>query len=265
MLSVPSRAAEIMEHLVTDPSHGYSQPNRAGVGTGGTASEFFNLSDGYRVGVARGDRDCSSAAIECYAAQDIETGGAWSTSDMVRCMVSTGLFEKLPRSTWRNPERGDMLVAQGKHVAMALGNGMIGEFVRSERHSTHGTPGDQDGGESIIRNLYDDGWDCVLRYCGPDTEEEVTNEDIERIAQLAADKVVNYELNGVLLRDRIIGTDNAANGANNKLADTSDPTGREMHYNDHDHIKWLAAGQAAQNERLSAIEGKLDELLAARV
>ena len=57
MLSAPYRAAEIMEHLVTDPSHGYSQPNRAGVGTGGTAAEFFNLSDGCRVGVAKGDRD----------------------------------------------------------------------------------------------------------------------------------------------------------------------------------------------------------------
>lgn len=262
MLSVPDRAAEIMEHLVTDPSHGYSQPNRAGVGTGGTAAEFFSLSDGYRVGVARGDRDCSSAAIECYAAQGIATGGAWSTSDMVRCMVSTGLFEKLPRSTWRNPERGDMLVAQGKHVAMALGDGKVGEFVRSERHSAHGTPGDQDGGESIIRGLYDDGWDCVLRYCGPDTEEEVTNEDIERIAQLAADKVVNYELNGVLLRDRIIGTDNAANGANNKLADTSDPTGRGMEYTTHDHVKWMAKKQADHTEKLDAIAEALADIKA---
>lgn len=259
MLSVPDRAAEIMEHLVTDPSHGYSQPNRAGVGTGGTASEFFNLSDGYRVGVAKGDRDCSSAAIECYAAQGIDTGGAWSTSDMVRCMVSTGLFEKLPRSTWTNPRRGDMLVAQGKHVAMALGNGKVGEFVRSEHHSTHGTPGDQDGGESIIRGLYDDGWDCVLRYCGPDTEEEVTEQDKQDIANY----VWNMVLNGVMARDRLIGIDNAANGANNKLADRSDPTGREQHLTDHEHIKWLAAGQANQNEVLDAIDEKLDMLVAA--
>ena len=171
MLSVAQGAVCIMRHLVTDPAHGYSQPNRAGIGTGGSVGETITLDDGTRVGIASGDRDCSSAAIECYAAQGVDCGGAWSTSDMERKMVASGNFASLPRDTWRSPEPGDLLLAPGKHVAMYMGDGKVGEFVRSERHSTHGSLGDQDGGESIIRSLYDDGWTCVLRYVGPEREQ----------------------------------------------------------------------------------------------
>lgn len=171
MLSVAQGGVCIMRHLVTDPAHGYSQPNRAGVGTGGSVGETITLDDGTRVGIASGDRDCSSAAIECYAAQGVDCGGAWSTSDMEAKMVASGNFVSLARDTWRNPEPGDLLLAPGKHVAMYMGDGKVGEFVRSERHSTHGALGDQDGGESIIRGLYDDGWTCVLRYVGPEREE----------------------------------------------------------------------------------------------
>ena len=249
MLRVADAAAEIAEHIANHSAHGYSQPNRAAVGTGGGKGETITLSDGRKVQISTGDRDCSSMAIECYAAQGIDCGGAWYTGDMIAKMTASGNFRKLPASAWRNPERGDLLVATGKHTAIALGNGQLAEALRSEHHTAHGSVGDQDGGEILIRGLYDDGWDAVLRYCGPEMEDDVSAED-----------VWNFEINGVKARDRLIGIDNAANGANNKLADTSDPTGRDMHYNDHDHIKWLAAGQAAQNERLDSIETKIDAL-----
>ena len=42
---------------------------------------------------------------------------------------------------------------------------------------------------------------------------------------------------------------------------TDDPSGRGVDMNDHDHIKWIAAGQAAQNERLKAIEEKLEKVV----
>ena len=41
---------------------------------------------------------------------------------------------------------------------------------------------------------------------------------------------------------------------------TDDPTGRGVQSNDHDHIKWLAAGQAAQNEVLAAIVDALGKV-----
>lgn len=170
-LSIAERAAEIMEHLCSHSDHGYSQPNRQGVGTGGAVAETVTLSDGTRVGIAAYDRDCSSASIECYAAQGVDCGGATYTGNMRSRMSSTGLFEVLPASTWRSPQRGDLLLTERNgHVAMALGGGKLGEFLRSENHTIHGKVGDQDGGESVIRPLYDDGWDCVLRYCGPEPD-----------------------------------------------------------------------------------------------
>lgn len=171
MLSVADTAAELAEHMAEHDVHGYSQPNRAGVGTGATAGEWVTVSDGRTYGIATGDRDCSSLSVECYAAQGVDCGGAWSTHDMEAKMVASGNFVSLPRDTWRSPRRGDLLLAPGKHVAVALGGGRVAEAVRSEHHSTHGALGDQDGGEIIIRDLYDDGWTCVLRYVGPERDQ----------------------------------------------------------------------------------------------
>ena len=171
MLSVADTAAELAEHAAANDAHGYSQPNRAAVGTGATAGEWVTVSDGRTYGIATGDYDCSSLAIQSYAAQGVDCGGAWSTHDMERKMVASGNFASLPRDTWRNPRRGDLLLVPGKHVAVALGDGRVAEAVRSENHSTHGQLGDQDGREIIIRDIYDDGWTCVLRYVGPEREQ----------------------------------------------------------------------------------------------
>lgn len=166
-MTIQNEAAEVMEHLCSHSQHGYSQPNRSGVGTGGKTSETLTLSDGRKVSIAYGDRDCSSAVIECFSVLGVDCGGAWYTGDMRQKMCSTGNFEALPASTWRNPQRGDILLNEGKHTALALGGGLLGEFLRSENHSVSGSVGDQDGGESVVRELYDDAWDCVLRYVGP--------------------------------------------------------------------------------------------------
>ena len=253
MLSYPEAAAELMEHLCTHDAHGYSQPNRAGVGTGAAAGEYVTLSDGTVVGIALGDRDCSSAAIECYAALGVDCGGAWYTGDMVADMVSTGNFEKLPRSEWRDSLRGDLLVKQGVHVAMALGFGKLGEAALSETGGIHGQVGDQTSREVRITAMYDDGWDCVLRYCGPDREDEVTDKDIEKIAAA----VWNFEQNGVLMRDRVQGTDEAANKAREQLMRTDDPSGREVHMNLFTHFKWVAGAIQTGLDYLKAIAKKV--------
>lgn len=251
MLTVRERAAEVMEHLCTHPAHGYSQPNRAGVGTGGVVGETVTLSDGTEVGVSGGDRDCSSACIECYAALGVDVGGATYTGNMRACMTGTGNFVWHPWGTYA-AKRGDIYLNETHHTAMCLGDGKLGEFSRSELHSTHGAKGDQDGWESHITSFYtySKGWDGVLEYVGPEMEDTVTDADIERIAQLAADKVVNYDLNGTLLRDRIIGTDAAANAARVQLTRTDDPTGRGAEMDLYTHVKWLAATVQSANVKL---------------
>ena len=242
MLAVRERAAEVMEHLCSHSAHGYSQPNRAGVGTGGIVSETITLSDGTKVGISGGDRDCSSACIECYAALGVNVGGN---------------FVWHPWGTY-TAKRGDIYLNETHHTAMCLGGGKLGEFSRSELHSTHGSKGDQDGWESHITSFYtySKGWDGVLEYVGPEPEEEdeVTDADIERIAQLAADKVVNYDIGGSTLRDRIIEAEFAANVAAKEVTRTDDCTGRGNEMTTHDHIKWIAA-------TMQSINGKLAELL----
>lgn len=240
-----------MEHLCEHDAHGYSQPNRQGVGTGGTPTETVTLSDGSTVKIAAGDRDCSSACIECYTVVGVDCGGAYFTGDMVQKMVNTGNFTKLPSYYWQMPNRGDLLVAQNKHVAMALGGGKLGEALRSENRSTTGAVGDQDGWEILTRSLYDDGWDCVLRYCGPDTEDELTSEDYKKIAEA----VWTFMINDVQARDRLQGIDIAANAVKDEVFNTDDPTGRGVKMTTREHVKWIGASQQAILDAVESIGG----------
>ena len=88
-----------------------------------------------------------------------------------------------------------------------------------------------------------------LTIFGVSKEDEVTDADIKRIAEA----VWNFSQNGVLCRDRLQGTDEAANEARRQLTRTDDCSGRGMELNDHDHIKWMAAKQAEMDEKLDAV------------
>lgn len=173
VLSYPDAAAEVMEHLCShdgDGGHGYSQINRQGVGTGATSFEPLTLSDGTGIRIATGDRDCSSAAKECYAALGVDCGGASYTGNMRSCMVASGNFKWIAPYSASKVRRGDILLAEGRHAAVGLGNGKLGQFSISERGTTHGKRGDQTRYESNIKALYDYPWDGILRYCGPARE-----------------------------------------------------------------------------------------------
>lgn len=166
-LGFADAAAEVMEHLCSHGTHGYSQVNRQGVGTGANVFESITLSDGTKVTIAQGDRDCSSAAIECYAALGVDCGGATYTGNMRRCMVKTGNFEWIAPYSASKVKAGDILLNESHHTAVALGGGKLGQFSISERGTTHGTRGDQTGYESNVKALYNYPWDGILRYCGP--------------------------------------------------------------------------------------------------
>ncbi|WP_455136322.1 hypothetical protein [Thermophilibacter sp.] len=167
MSSVNERAAEVMEHLCTHSAHGYSQPNRAGVGTGGGRGETITLGDGTTVAISIGDRDCSSAAIECYAALGVDCGGATYTGNMRRCMVGTGNFTWVTDLSQR--QRGDILLNESHHTAVFLGGGKLGQFSISETGGVTGRRGDQTGYESNIKAYYNYPWDGMLRYVGDES------------------------------------------------------------------------------------------------
>lgn len=176
MLGYAEKAAQIMEHLCTHSSHGYSQYSR--LGDGGT--ETITLSDGETVKLATGDRDCSSAVINAYQKAGINVNATY-TGNMRSGFTKTGYF------TWRRwgdgyqPKRGDIYLNETHHTAMCLGNGKLGEFSRSETYSIDGVEGDQDGWESHIRDayVYSHGWDGILQYTGPETLDDPKEEEDE--------------------------------------------------------------------------------------
>lgn len=53
---------------------------------------------------------------------------------------------------------------------------------------------------------------------------------------------------------------NALHYASREILRKDDPTGRGYELTTHEHVKWIAAEQAAQKERLERIEAKLDAL-----
>lgn len=187
-LSIPYKAAEIMEHLCNHSSHGYSQPNRAGVGTGGGKGETITLSDGTQVAISIGDRDCSSAVIECYAALGVDCGGASYTGNMRRCMVGTGNFRWEPMGNGYIAKRGDIYLNEAHHTAMCLDDDpdTLGQFSISETGGVSGQRGDQTGYESNIKAYYNYPWDGKLVYCGADS---TPHETIQPPRQDSADKI----------------------------------------------------------------------------
>ena len=182
----------------------------------------------------------------------------WSTRTMRKYLKELG-FKVVGFSTDAMQE-GRILLKEitGKvgHTVIYLGDWRI----FGAEGNWDGEPGDGDGKEICERAYYSFGYNYIIIPPENLEEEEVTEQDIEKIATLAAEKVVNYDLNGTKLRDRIIGIDNAANGANNKLADTSDPTGRGVEMTDHDHIKWIGKSQQDLLDAVHEVQIRVDAI-----
>ncbi|MEF2593705.1 MAG: SH3 domain-containing protein [Eggerthellaceae bacterium] len=167
MLSTKERAAQIMEHLCSCYSHGYSQYSRLGDG----GRETIALSDGSTVEIVTGDRDCSSAVIDAYRSAGADVGGATYTGNMRSCMCGTGQFEWHSMSSGYIAQRGDIYLNEVNHTAMCTSAvpDMLAEFSISETGSIDGAEGDQTGWESHVQGYYDYPWDGILVYVGPDS------------------------------------------------------------------------------------------------
>lgn len=160
MLSCKERAAQIMEHLVTHNSHGYSQYSRQGDG----GSEAVTLSDGSSVIIATGDRDCSSAVVDAYESAGVDCGGASYTGNMRSCMTGSGNFVWHPYCSGYIAQRGDIYLNEANHTAMCTSAvpDMLAEFSISETGGIDGAEGDQTGYESYEHAFYEYPWDGIL-------------------------------------------------------------------------------------------------------
>lgn len=286
MPSVAYAAAGIHRHLCECPKHGYTQG--AGRWGGFAGTEVITVC-GREYIIDAGDFDCSSSTV--YAWQKalegtpyegvLGHGGcdsrgvwrSWYTGNMRALFVGSGLFEWVPVE---RAVKGDLYLNERAHVAMCQGDGMLSEFLLNENGGiTGGQMGDQTGGESVVRPYWDFPWDGCLHLC-KDVEigDIVTEDDINRIAE----RVWNFQQNGVKVRDRLQGTDQAANGALRGVQDVkatvqdvkaallapSDATGRKKMVSMRDRLAWVGkrmddiqAEQAAQRRLLEQIAGKL--------
>ncbi len=137
---VVSAYAKWMAEIALDDSHGYDQLYREG---------------------QYGDYDCSALTIAALEKAGIDTAWAWSTRDMRAALTSTE-FEWIPSLS--DLQYGDILLTEGHHAAVYLGDGKLVEAWANEFNgAVGGKPGDQTGEEIRIRSYYDYPWSGILR------------------------------------------------------------------------------------------------------
>lgn len=126
--------------IAADDSHGYDQNWRWG---------------------ERGDYDCSSFVVTALNHAGVNTYGATYTGNM-RSQLTRG------RIRWYSDlskiERGDILLNEGHHTAVYLGDGMVVNASQNEHNgAVGGRPGDQTGREIWVRPYVNFPWDGFLR------------------------------------------------------------------------------------------------------
>lgn len=163
-LSFAMAGAEVMDHFVDHDAHGYSQPNRDGVGY-----ESLELSDRTVVEFNGGDRDCSRLVQTCLVVVGALPRGlhVWTGNER-ETLLANGFVEVSLDAL----ERGDILWREG-HTEMYMGDGIEAGARRSETHGIDGRTGDQDGGEiarsRFVRSHWTHAYRCVKKRPGEGT------------------------------------------------------------------------------------------------
>lgn len=161
------QAVSEAERIAADPRHGYSQPNRDGI-----------------------DYDCSSLVCRCLR----DAGFAmpsynFSTRSMGQWLQTHGWSWHAGLAGVR---RGDVLWKSG-HTAFATSPTGCVEALMSETRGIHGRSGDQTGWEIRTAPIGYTNWAGYWRFNQPaEEEDEVTEAEMQRIAELAAAKVWEY-------------------------------------------------------------------------
>ena len=161
--------SEVTWHLVTDESHGYSQPQRMGDGT----EEDVVLSDGEVVTVHGRDYDCSECmrvAVDCALSGSYHgpITYMWTGSER-EDLLAVGFVEV----GLDDVQDGDILRTDG-HTEMVVdmdGRLVQAGFRHSEDYGIDGEPGDQTGDESSWSDYDPSDWETAFRYAGPERED----------------------------------------------------------------------------------------------
>ena len=189
--------SEVTWHLVTDESHGYSQPHRMGDGT----EEDITLSDGEVVTFHGKDYDCSECmrvAVDCALSGSYHGPITYMYTGSEReDLLAVGFTEV----GLDDVQDGDVLLTDG-HTEMVIdmdGRLVQAGFRHSEDYDIDGEPGDQTGDESGWSDYDPDEWETAFRYCGPEREPEgVTIIYNRRIQKMADWEIVAFDGCGYL-------------------------------------------------------------------
>lgn len=260
-------AAALMEHLVSDPAHGYTQ----GSGRWGSGGYEVVEVEGTGYSVALGDRDCSSAVIDCWKTALLGTAyqgaldGATYTGNMRSVFVGSGLFEWRPMGDGYVAQRGDVYLNELSHTAMCVSAvpDMLAEFSINELGTiTGGQVGDQTGRESRVAGYYSFPWDGILAYNGG-ADGDVIDEKEETMADII---LCNTETGAWFYWSPMTGMVGLANLDEASLLEQCGV--KKLDYND--GLRWAdraaditARAQAPFDAKIAALEGAVRGLASA--
>lgn len=159
-MSVINNAVNWAVGIANDNTHGYDQTHRWGP-----------------------NYDCSSLVISAYqqAGVPLKTNGATYTGNLKAAALKSGFKEKVSSvnlNTGSGLQFGDLLLKEGSHAAIYIGNGQIVHASINELGKvTGGKSGDQTGKEICIRSYYNKPWNSVLRYTGENVSAQQPKDD----------------------------------------------------------------------------------------
>jgi hypothetical protein len=167
--NIVQKAIDFAVAIAKDDSHGYDQGKRDG----------------------KPDYDCSSLMIASWqnAGVKVKEAGATYTGNMKAAFLKCGFTEvvsKVNIKTGAGLIPGDVLLHEGKHTAMCIGNKQIVHAAINEKGKiTGGKSGDQTGKEIWVRSYYNHPWKSVLRFT-----EEMTVKEFQKAFALEVDGIV---------------------------------------------------------------------------
>lgn len=170
-MSKVENAVQYALAIAADDSHGYDQKKRWG-----------------------DDYDCSALVIESFeeAGIPVKSKGATYTGNMKKIFMANGFEDVISKVNVLNGtglQRGDVLLKEGSHTAIYIGNGQLVHASINEKGTvTGGKVGDQTGKEICTRAYYNKPWNSVLRYGEAEAPTSATKSVDEIAKEVIADK-----------------------------------------------------------------------------